>query len=185
MSNRASSVSVYRWIDFQPDEIDGKISWYGNMTRYKMAVSRKKGYEQAEIDDLIFAAWKNSRYGYGPIVVYSGQACTAAFALTSEKDTDRIYSMSPDHTLKGGLLAAEINMNAVRNTIKRCKEDIGSMADRANLEKFHLLRISLHKGDTGDEGNGLYEAVYGCWRYGSGEVYGFLSTEYEAWGKKK
>jgi hypothetical protein len=174
MPNRTSSVFVYRWVEFRPDETGGKISWYGNMARYKMAVSRKKGYEEAEIDGLIFAAWKDLRYGHGPVAVYSGQACTAAFAITSEKDTGRIYAMSPDHTLKGGLLAAGINMDAVRNTIKRHKEDIGSMADRANLKKFHLLRISLHTGDK-DEGNGLYEAAYGRWRYGSKEVYGFLT----------
>jgi hypothetical protein len=185
MQNRASSVFVYRWIDFRPDEIDGKISWYGDMTRYKTAIFRKRGYEEAEIDGLIFATWKDLRYKYGPIVVYSDQTRTAAFAFTSEKDTDRVYLMSPDHTLKGGLLAAGINTKGVRNKIKHYKEAIGSIANRANLEKFHLLRISLRKGNKGEEGNGLYEAAHGYWRYGSGEVYDFLSTECEAWGEKK
>jgi hypothetical protein len=163
------SVFVYRWVEVSRGE-----TWYGSFTRHKMALSRKKGYEEAEIDGLVFCSYAN-----GPLLLYTDDTKCIAFSLASESIMRRIRDSSRDGSLVSGLYAVEIKVDAARRALDRMTEEVGIMANPDNAWKFHLLRITLHTGKDSH----FYEMDHGRWRYGVGDVYLLLRREYELWGK--
>jgi hypothetical protein len=166
------SVFVYRWVELAQME----STWYGSMTRYEMALSRKKGYEEAVFGELVFCT-----YSSGPLLLYTDGAGEAAFEIAGEKCVDHIREKSADGSLRNGLDRCGLNTGVAAEYLQRLTGEAGFMANPFNTGKFHFLRISLYKGKN----NSLYEYDHGSWRYGDPEVYRLLEREYESWGREK
>jgi hypothetical protein len=162
------SVFVYRWI-----ELSQWDTWYGTMTRYETALSRKKGYEEAVIDGLVFCT-----YALGPLLLYTDNTREAAFEMAGEKRVCSIREKAVNGELRDGLIQYGINCTVAKRELRSREKEAGIMANPANMERFHFLRISLHKGKDDQ----LYEYDRGYWRYGAGDVYRQLEKEYRAWG---
>jgi hypothetical protein len=164
------NVFVYRWVELLP----GEETWYGTLTRYEQALARKKGYEEAELDGLVFCT-----YADGPLLLYTDDTKGTAFAIAPDITMRRIRESSQDGSLAGGLYAAKVNTGVTRQALGEMAGAVGIMANPGNAGKFHFLRVSLHTGKD----DRLYELDHGRWRYGSGDVYSLLKREYELWGK--
>jgi hypothetical protein len=162
------SVFVYRWVELLYGD-----TWYGSMTRYETALSRKRGYEEAVFDELIFCA-----YSAGPLLLYTDSAREAAFEVAGEKRVEFIREKAANGELRDGLIRCGINLDAAKTELQRSIKEVGVMTNPANAGRFHLLRISIHKGKN----NMLYEYNHGRWWYGKDAVYRLLEREYKAWG---
>jgi hypothetical protein len=168
--SKMSGVFVYRWIELS--EIGG--TWYGSLTRYRQHLLRKKGYEEACFDGMLFCT-----YSGGPLLLYAGDGRGEVFEMASEKRLACMREMFQGGCLGDVLKRGRVNLDVARKTLGRLTEDVGFMSNPANAEKFHFLRVSIHAGKD----NMLYECDHGKWRSGGEDVYELLEGEYEHWGK--
>jgi hypothetical protein len=168
---RMKNVFVYRWVELLQDD-----TWYGSITRYETALFRKKGYEEAVIDGLIFCT-----YASGPLLLYTGNTREAAFEIAGEKRVCSIREKSVNGRLRDGLVQCSINCAVAEEELQRLTKATGSIANPANMERFHFLRISLYKRKD----SLLYVYDHGRWQYEGDDVYRRLVWEYESWGKDK
>jgi hypothetical protein len=164
------SVFVYRWVEISR----GEETWYGSFARYEQALSRKKEYKEAVIDGLVFCA-----YASGPLLLYTDDTKGIAFEIAPDSTMRHIFRSSRDGSLASGLYAVKINTGVAKRVLDALSEDVGIMANPDNAGKFHLLRVSLHRGKD----DYFYVLEHGRWRYGVGDVYPLLRREYELWGK--
>jgi hypothetical protein len=163
-----NNVFIYRWVELLQDD-----TWYGSVSRYEMALSRKKGYEEAVFGNLVFCT-----YVEGPLLLYTDGEKAAAFELAGEKRVRAIREKTAGGSLWAGLATCGINCRVAEEAMLDKAGKVGVIANPANMERFHFLHISLNKGKN----NALYEYDHGRWRYGSDDVYRLLAHEYKTWG---